>query len=78
MHPDDGCFDASGFTWRSGDGGDHVAATEVDFVFKGEDDGLRSAGVGEVAVEGGDGADAGSAAAWKREHFVYRDGLSRR
>ena len=70
MHPDDGGFEAGGLAGWRGDGGDHVAAAEIDFVFEREDDGLRRMGAGEIAVEGGDGADAGAAAAGQRDDFV--------
>ena len=70
MHPDNCGFDATGFAGRSGDGGDHVAAAEVDFVFEGEHNGLGRAGAGEVAIKGGDGSDAGATAAGEGKNFV--------
>src|SRR6059058_2317153 len=70
MHPDDCGFDVASPVRLVGDGGNHVAATEVDFIFKGEDYGLWGPCTGEIAVERRDGADAGAATAGKREHFI--------
>src|SRR5216683_187978 len=68
VEPYKSCFELGGGLWRTRGVGDNVTATDIQLFLQGEGDGLRRAGLIQIAIEGGNGGDSAGAARGKSDN----------